>query len=295
MAQPEQCLGAGQRQWIIDNTLVGVVNPEGFENQLRLALCLPLLRRPGLLYDYSQVEFGLTNYLGPVYDQIGLYASVDPLSFLQLRADVQGVVYWPFHFTDGAGYFGEHGYTRAYADPALPERNAEAALGLVVTLTLVLRGSVELHPRLGLLLTNSLAGEYWQLGHAPYYVNLRRDVVLARNDWLLKNTALVAFEVHARKGPGVRVDVRLGVTDDLTEVPASGQLVNIVGGWLSVLVRRAGRLRDIEPFVRVGGYTHHPFRTDTAVVPYAPLQLFGGLSLAFAWPASPESEPPSEH
>lgn len=140
LGRPEACLGTGKRQRIVDNTLVGVMNPEGFEDQLRLAWCFPLITTPGLLYDYTQVEVGFTNYLGPVYDHLGVYASIDPLSFLQLRADVQGVVYWPLPFIDGAGYYQVAGYGSRYSDDVLPKELARGTGGVNVTLQATLRG-----------------------------------------------------------------------------------------------------------------------------------------------------------
>jgi len=278
LARPEHCLGTAQRQWVIDETLIGVVNPEGFEHQLRVALCLPLITRPGLLFDYTHFEVGLTDYLGPVYNHLGVYTSVDPLSFLQLRADAQGVVYWPLHFVDGAGYFALPGYTSRYADDRLPDRAARSAVGFNATLSATLRGAVDLTARVGLLVTSYFAGDFWYVGDSPYYVNLRRDVVLARSDWLLKSTTHLLVDVRLREGLGLHV----GVTDDLTYVPRSGYLGNLIGGWVSLPIRRRARLREVEPFVRVGGYTHHAFRTTID----GGLQLFGGLSVAWAWPGA---------
>ena len=41
-AASQACLGTGRPLVIVDETLIGLINPEGFENQLRTALCLPL-------------------------------------------------------------------------------------------------------------------------------------------------------------------------------------------------------------------------------------------------------------
>src|SRR5689334_22412480 len=65
-AAPEQCLGTGRTQNILDVTLLGVANPVGLEHQVRFSVCVPLIRRPGLLFDYTQVEVGLYQYLSPV-------------------------------------------------------------------------------------------------------------------------------------------------------------------------------------------------------------------------------------
>ncbi|MBS1150977.1 MAG: hypothetical protein H6Q89_2675, partial [Myxococcaceae bacterium] len=48
-------------------------------------------------------------------------------------------------------------------------------------------------------------------------------------------------------------------------------------------IRREGVLRDIEPFVRFGAYTHHANRSG--------FQLFGGISIAWGMPVGAKRDP----
>ena len=274
LAQSHACLGRGETTRVLDEVLLAVVNPEGFENQLHLGVCTPISRRPGLLYEYTQLEAGLINYVGPIYTHLGGYLSIVPLSFLELKVEVAGVAYWPLPPSagfDGAGYFSRPAYNADYRDSALPRTDARAAGGLDATFSATLRLAAPLGRRLQVLVFNTFGADAWFLGDGPYYFNVRRDLVLARGDVLLKNTAQLLLEVAARDA----VRVRLGATDDLSYVPGSGYLANIVGFFGAVLIRRAGTLREIEPFVRAGGYTEHAFRRG--------FQLMIGLSMTWAW------------
>lgn len=274
-AEPRQCLGRGDERWLVDQTLLLLAGPEAFENQLRGNACLPILTdHEGILFDYAAFETGFFDYLSPVYTHLGTYASVTPLSFLQFRADVAGIVVWPLPL-DGAGYFEFPGYTGRTSDVTMPAADGRSALGLNVTLTMTLQAAVPLGSRVELQLNNSFGPDYFYLGDKPHYFNPRRDVVLKRSDYLVKNTALLALEIRATP----EVAVRLGAVDDLTWVPGSEQeLINQVFGYASVQIRRDKDLRDIEPFAKLGAYTSHGWRTGFCA------QV--GLSLAWALPVA---------
>jgi hypothetical protein len=272
MAEPRQCLGYGSAQRVVDNNLVGVVNPDGFEDQLKADRCWPLDLGPGLLFDFAQFETGVFTYVSPIYANLGAYAALAPLSFLELRAEVAGVMYWPLPL-DGAGYFGRDTWTRFVPDTEMPARDGRAAAGLNVTLAVNLQAQIPLAGPVQLVVTNSTAFDYWNLGPRAFYLNARRDFVMARSDYLWKNTAFLMLEIAAAPGIGVR----LGATDDLCFQPRYSVLSNIVSGWASVPMRRdGGELRDIEPYVRAGAYTSHGWRHG--------FQLMFGVSLAWAWP-----------
>ena len=79
------------------------------------------------------------------------------------------------------------------------------------------------------------------------------------------------------------VSLQFGVQDDFTYVPASNYVANIIGVFLSVPIRREGTLRDIEPFVRLGAYTHHAYRSG--------FQVFGGVSFTWGTPVGAKKDP----
>lgn len=271
-AGSQSCLGTGKPLVIVDETFVVVANPEGVENQLRTALCLPLTQLPGILHDYDGFEFGLFNYLSPVYDHQGIYAAISPLSFLELRAQAAVVPMWPLPL-DGAGYYALSGYHAPHGDADLPARAGRSALGLDLTFTVVLQGAVDLAGPYGLIVTNSFSGDYWHVGDGAYFINLRQDAVLARSDWLIKNNGSILIETHLSD----TVNLHVGINDDLTFVPASGYVGNILSLFVSVPIRREnGSPRDIEPFARFGTYTQHASRTG--------FMFFGGLSMAWGKP-----------
>jgi hypothetical protein len=267
-AGTQSCLDTGHAQFIIDETLLGIVNPEGFENQLRAARCTPMFDVPGILFDYASWEVGFFNIIGPIYVHQGAYLDVVPLSFLELKVAGAGVEYWPLPL-DGAGYFPLEGYTTHYKDTDLGS-TGRAATGANATFTATLRGEVPLWGPHALYFADSLSADYWYLEGGDYYFNARRDVVLKKSDWVVNNYATLLLELR----PTEKVGVHVGLVDDLNYVPASGYLANIVGVIASVPIRRSGTVRDIEPFVRAAIYTHHAYRSG--------VQVLFGVSLDWA-------------
>lgn len=266
-AQPRQCLGTGETLIILDETFVVSLAPDGFENQLKVARCAPLIQRPGILFDYSAWDVGAFNHLSPIYDLQGVTAAVVPLSFLELRVDAAVIGVWTLPL-EGAGYFAVSGYGAA-PKRQRPE-DARSSWGANVTASARLQAEAPFfHDTF--VFTNTFQADWWFMNGGTHFFNPRRDVVLAKSDVLLKNVTNVLFKVQARE----TVAFQLGAQNDLTFVPASGYVGNILGLFLSVQSRRhAALLRDLEPFVRLGVHTHGHRRG---------FQLFGGISLAWGW------------
>ena len=275
-AEPRQCLGTGGSLLIVDETLGISLNPDGFENQLKTTLCQPLIKRPGIMFDYSSWDIGVFNYVSPIYDQQGITVGFDPISILELRVDASALGYWTVP-ADSGGYFAFQGYSKHYTEQDLPERDARTAKGANVTFSARLQGELPVFNDT-LVITNTFQVDYFYVGDAPYYYNARRDVVLARSDFLLKNISNLMLKVALSR----TASLQFGVQDDFTYVPGSNYVANVIGAFFSVPIRREGTLRDIEPFLRLGTYTHHAFRTG--------FQMQLGISIAWGIPIGKKGE-----
>lgn len=247
-----------QRQKLVLHQLAGVqYNPWGVENTTRVGYCVPLIERPHILFDYTHLEIGVIDILSPVYNHLGAYLQIAPISLLQFRIEVMNIGYWTFFF-DRAGYYGVDGYDADYRNSALPAEEAENATGWNVNLVTTLQARVGLGP-VAIVASDILNVEFWSLGPEEFYVNLKRDLILARSDWVLANEAILCLEIPV----GTRYLIRVGAFDTTRYVLESGTLSNLVGGMLmlNIPVSRSGTVRNLTPLVRVGAYTHHPFRT----------------------------------
>ncbi len=192
---------------------------------------------------------------------IGAYAQLTPLSPLQLRIELGHVSVWPFFF-DRAGYFGLAGYDADFRNDRLPAEDASSAQGWNLNLVAILRARIRIGS-VGIVVMNQLNYEYWRVGEADFYLNLRRDVVMSRSDWVLYNEALLCLEINLNDD----IAMRVGVFDAVKYVPRSGYLGHLIGGMVMFNWRRLSRgVYDLSPFVRVGGYTHHAFRRGTTAV-----------------------------
>lgn len=284
LAQPAQCLGTGEAKYVVDSTLLGLVNPLGFEEQLTAKACHPLVKEPGILFDYTQWEAGALLYLGPIYTHLGGFVAVSPLSILVLRAEFTGVGFWTVPMA-GAGYVPLPRYQTSMPDAQAPIDKLQNTAGANFAFTATLQGAAPLGDRLQIMGSETFGADWWTVGNARgYYLNFRRDVVLFQEDWVLKNTVQVALDIRGND----EVFIRVGAIDDLTFVPGIpgsnwNFLLNQLTGYFSVFVRRDlvkhdTLLRDIEPYVRVGGYTHgDKGRTSNVMV-------MTGVSLAWALP-----------
>jgi len=260
----KHCLDEGRTKVILNQTLAGQINPLGGEHHLLLSVCVPLIRTPGVLFDFTNIEGGLVNYLSPTYVHQGGFLSITPLSVLQLRAEFSGLYIWSLPI-DGAGYYPYQSFEGDFSNDARPAEIAQHARGSSFGLSATLRGQLDLPQNLDLLLLNTTLVEQWNIGPAPYYYNLRRDLILQKSDWTVRNTFAALVEIPF----GPNLAVRAGVADELTMAPSSGYATNVAALLATGLVRRYGTtIRNLQLFVRAGLYTHHAsankFRTGEA-------------------------------
>ena len=264
----KHCFGEARPRWLATTTLIGALNPKGLELQLEAGRCMPLITRPGLLFDYTNLQFGLVAYVAPVYAMPGAFVSIAPLSVIELRAEAAGVAEWPIGL-DGAGYFPLPSAEAPWSP--LPAANGVAAQGYMVNLIGSLRFELPLSSRWSLLAVDTASFQLWQLGDAPAYYNTRHDLPMERRDTLLKNVALLLLQ-HTR---GDRLKLRFGVTGDFTRVTSTGYRQDVVAGLLTAAFSRwPGPQSETELFLRLGVYTAHAYHQGEA-------QLFAGLSTTF--------------
>ena len=267
-APGRNCLGEPRTRLLLVEGLYLQSAPTGVENQLQAGVCTPLVRKPGELFDYSNAQAGALLYLSPVYAMPGVFASVAPLSILELRVDAQGVWVWPIG-VDAAGYFPLPG-PGAPID-VLPAAQAQHANGVAITFTGTLQAEVEIAKGWTVAAVDSLAYGWWRVGNAAYYYNPRIDLDMARTDEVGRNMAVLV--AGHPLSPGVKLQA--GVTDELTWVASAGSRQNIVAGLVAAVFSHwPGPRSETQAFLRVGAYTDHPFRTGE-------LQILGGVSATF--------------
>jgi hypothetical protein len=268
------CFRADGPAWLASTALVGQVNPLGLELQLQAGRCHPLITTPGALFDYSNVQYGLAASVSPVYAMPGAFVSIAPLSVIELRAEAEAIRQWTIGL-DGSGYFPLAGYDAPLK--SLPAASARAAQGFTANFTATLRAELPVAARWSLLAANSTSTQFWRLGDAPFYYNVRYDLAMARRDWILKNTALVLVDHDLSD----RFKLRAGVTDEFSRVSGSGHQQNLLGVLVSgVISRWPGPRSETRPFLRVAGYTAHRERQGE-------LQLLAGVGMTFELSVSP--------
>jgi hypothetical protein len=229
--------------------------PWGLEHQLRIGGCAPLVRKEGVLFDYSFIEAGFQAHTSPIYVMPGAYVDIAPLSILQFHFQFAPVFYWPIGL-NGAGYYELDGYEDDYTETLLLPEDGEPALGWYLRTGTTLQLAVPIGP-LRLLITDTLVAELWQLGEQPFYFHNRNDVPAARREWFLDNMALVMAEIPLHPN----LDLRTGLNYQLTMNLGARQMSNILGGVAMFRFKKLGRaIRDFTPLVRIGGRTHHPVR-----------------------------------
>jgi hypothetical protein len=253
----KNCLGVPRAAVVADQALVLSANPTGPEHQVEVATCRPLLRRPGALFDLTNLKLGAMAVTSLAYHHQGFFAAVSPLSVLEFRAEAHGVVQWPL-FVDGAGYHPRAGYRSVMSGASMRRGDGRLATGWNVVGKAIGRLKVAVGP-VSLVATDTAGLELWELGREPYAVNMRKDLVLARRDVVLTNTALFLVEAGLPAGGTVRV----GAMDEVAAVPRAAYARHRVAGVATLGSPAVGTtLRAVQGFCALGVHTHHALRAQ---------------------------------
>jgi hypothetical protein len=262
-ATGSHCLGEDCSKLILDQILGARLTPAGIENRFDLGLCFPLIRNSHPLLAYTNVRFGAVNYVSPTYAHLGGFFAISPLSILELRAEVSGLTLWPTPF-DRTGYQVVDAYDSPFDKPDLPASGGTTGWGVMAVIKPTLRGRVPLGSKLSLVFNDSLAFEYWQVGDQDFYFNCRRDMVLARKEWLVYNSAILALEVPIHPNATLMV----GAMDDLVYLPPAGYTDHRLHGLAAIRLDRLGKsIREFRPFVGVGRiFSHKEFQGQMSII-----------------------------
>lgn len=253
-ATGKHCLGETCPKLVMHQVFGGRINTTGIENTLEIGPCLPLIRKPGILFDYTHFSFGFVNVLSPTYSSFGGYLEIAPLSFLVFHAQVGVHLLWPLGL-DRTGYHVRSGYDDEYSHAALPGEAGEAAVGWNALAGATLQAKIPLGP-LGFFVVDTFTVEFWQVGTEDFFYNCKKDVVLARRDLLLENSLMLILEIPLHRNFALRT----GGLDDWIYVPAAKHVDHRFYGVLGFNFSRLGcAAHDFMPFLAVGGFIRHDF------------------------------------
>jgi len=264
----KNCLGEARPKLLLAEGVAFQSNPLGIDDQLQLGGCAPLSREPGPLFEYTNLQAGLFAEVSPVYAMPGFFVSVAPLSVLELRAEVEAVRVWTIG-RDGSGYFPLPGPDASFSH--LPAEQARRASGATAALTATAQVELPVAGRWSVAAADSASYAWWRLGDAAYYYHPRYDLVMARDDGIGRNTAVLL----AGNRLSDRLLLRGGLTDELTWVKSSGYHQNLAGLLAAATLSGWPRPGDqLEPFLRAAVFTEHAFRRGQ-------FQLAAGATLTF--------------
>ncbi len=302
-ASGAHCLGEPTNKLTLEHTLAGSINPLGIGNQVRLGWCTPLIRKPGLLFDYTNFDIGALVTNSPTDVNVGVQMFLSPLSILVLRAEATVFYIWPIPL-QGAGFITvnspqEFTLARLSPDPTgfnkmtgAAEVPATTAFGGRAMIGMTLQGQVPLGKRLDIAAAIGANIEYWSLSSSALaglpagggFYSARRDVILLGSaDWLLMSTAALLFNIKIHPNSSLKI----GAVNDLAYVPSHGYLGNIAGGLLVWNVANLRQLaKNFNFFARVGTFTHHQFRSG--------ITIGLGMSIVYELSPKPGKLPPPE-
>lgn len=259
----------GAVRGVVHQRFIALLNPMGMEHTLEVGARAPLGDPHEILFMGAHAESGLVSYVSPVYAMHGAYVQVSPLAFLALRAELTHAQLWPLGMS-GAGYYGLAAYDDDVSPSALNAERGEAAGGWSARAYATLQALVPLGP-VRLLIQDQLVVQSASLGGASHYYDMKWDLVLARQDLVLINSAVLLLELDLE----ATTHLRLGAYDDLRFVPSSEYLGHQVGPLVMLtLDRPAPEVPSLSVFVRGGYYTHHVIRADE-------LTVLGGVAVDY--------------
>ncbi len=192
---------------VLDQNIQASYNPLGVQLVTKLFYRIPLVRRPGILWESTKIELGIQNNLSPAFDYAGAYVNIEPIALFNLTLTAQAVAYYT---ALGYGLYPLSGYGAGYDSSALDSVTAKNGTGLLLSAAPTIKAAVG---PIAVLDTGSLTW-FRANGGTGYFYEIAGDTVLAGSDIEIGNQAYVLATVF----PGLR----FGINDGVLYVPASG-------------------------------------------------------------------------
>lgn len=265
-----ECLDHDRARWVIQQSLVMLLNPMGMEHNARIGLCAPLYASDDPVLAQNHVEAGVSTYVSPIYFVPGGYLQLAPASFLFIRAELSALTIWPLPLS-GAGFYERSSYDQGWHQDDLPADGGGGATGFSMRVMAVLRGRVDVAPGLAIVAFDAGWVDLDVLDRGAFWVDVRDDLIAAQSDWILANEGVLLLEATIPGGTALR----FGAYSALRAVPASGYVGHQLGPIAMLSIPRFDtHVAGLDLFIRLGVYTHHGERVGEAATM---------LGLAAAW------------
>ena len=254
-ATGKNCLGDPRPKVILTNLFGIKYGDWGLENQTRIGLCTPLIRTPGVLFDYTFAEAGFVMHFTPIYVMPGAYLTIAPLSILQFQVEAAPIVYWPIGVS-AAGYYPLPSFESDFSKESLPAEEGGRAQGGYVRFGPNIQLAAPLGP-VRLIILDTMRFEFFSIGDAPYYFHNRNDLPAHRDQWFFENMAIVLVEIPLNKTANLMV----GANDQLTRTIGAKAVSNAIRGTAMLRIDKPWLpMREFTTILALGGRTHHPVR-----------------------------------
>ncbi|HUW40890.1 MAG TPA: hypothetical protein VMV90_07740 [Rectinemataceae bacterium] len=205
------------RGFYLDQNVQAAYNPLGVQLGTKLYYRMPLVRKPGILWESTKVDLGLANALSPAYDFFGGFVDIRPIAIFDLALTAQVAGYYS---ALGYGFHDLSGYDAAFDSGSLASLPSKNTAGYLLS------ASPTLQFALGpFAFADTLQLSYFDVdGGQGYFYETVANCALAKSGVELSNNVYLLYTLR----PGIM----LGLNDSLLSVPASGyrsQLLQAVG------------------------------------------------------------------
>jgi hypothetical protein len=114
------------RGLFLDQNLQAGYNPVGAALGTKLFYRMPLIKKPGKLWESTKVDVGIENSLSPAFDFVGAFVDIEPIAVFDLALHAQFASYY-----DALGY----GFRdlKGYDSSALDSIDAKNAAGCILS------------------------------------------------------------------------------------------------------------------------------------------------------------------
>ncbi|WP_455381530.1 hypothetical protein [Salinispira pacifica] len=193
----------------LDQNIQASYNPLGVQLVTRLFYRIPLIDKPGILWESTRIEIGVQNNLSPAYDFAGAFINIEPIAIFNLTLTAQAAGYYT---ALGFGLFPVGGYGAGYDSGALDSVTPLNRFGYLLSAAPTVKAAVG-----PILFLDTGTLTYFS---APtdtgYFYEIAGDTILADSDTELSNQAYLLTTIL----PGLLA----GMNDSLLYVPGSGYL-----------------------------------------------------------------------
>lgn len=164
------------------------VNPAGLLLSSQLFFRLPIVKKPGILWESTKIDAGIVNDFSPAFENPGIFIRCEPIAFFDITLYVNSINLFK---ALGSGYVAIKSYSSLHNDEHIEGLPQSDQHGWWIRSTPTIKLAYK-----RFILANITTMHYFQMKKKGYYLERYTNTILDNKDFVVNNELFLFFKFN---------------------------------------------------------------------------------------------------